>query len=56
VLPGPATKIHAKVLANAEAEHTVRLDQVLRWLDGVARSPKERIVKDRLKAMIERPE
>jgi hypothetical protein len=53
VLPGPATQIHVRVLASAECEHTVRLEQVQRWVHGIARSPRERLVKDKLRGIVE---
>ena len=52
VLPGPAMQIHVRVMANAEAEHSIRFSQFESWLSGTARSPKERLVKDRLREMV----
>ena len=48
---GPATrlKISVKVL---EAEHTVSVGKVKSWLDGGARSPNERLEKNRLKELL----
>ncbi len=33
-------------------KHTVSVQQIERWLDGVTKSPGERLKKDRLKAML----
>jgi hypothetical protein len=49
--PGPGTTITVQVKAPA-TEHQVPLHQVRDWLNGVARSPKERATKDRLRAMM----
>ena len=51
VMPGPATQISVRVKAAAEAEHTVSLRQFETWLGGTARSPKERLVKERLREL-----
>ena len=52
VLPGPATQIHVRVKANTEAEHSIRYSQLESWLGGTARSPKEKLAKDRLRALM----
>ena len=52
VLPGPSTQIHVRVMASADVEHSVRFEQVQRWLQGTARSPSERLTKDRLRAIV----
>ena len=52
VLPGPATPISVRVLATTEAEHSIRFSQFESWLGGTARSPKEKLTKERLRAMV----
>lgn len=52
VLPGPGTQIHVSVKASTEAEHTIRYSQFESWLAGTARSPKERLAKDRLRVIV----
>ena len=52
VLPGPATPIHVAVKSAAEAEHTIRFSQFETWLGGAARSPKERMQKDRFRGIV----
>jgi hypothetical protein len=47
---GPATRLTIRV--KAEAEHTVSVGKVKAWLDGGARSPTERLQKDRLKQLL----
>jgi hypothetical protein len=52
VRPGPATAIHVCVRSTAETEHSVSFRQFESWLAGNARSPQERLLKDRLKAIV----
>ena len=52
VLPGPVTPISVRVMASVEAEHSIRFSQFQSWLGGRARSPKERLTKDRLRSMV----
>lgn len=49
VLPGPATSIRVGVKAAALVEHSVTFRQFSNWLEGTARSPQERLLKDRLR-------
>lgn len=51
VMPGPATAITVRVKAAAETEHTIPFRQFENWLSGTARSPKERLTKDRLREL-----
>lgn len=51
VMPGPATAVTVRLKSTADAEHTVTLRQFDAWLSGTARSPKERLVKERLRQM-----
>jgi hypothetical protein len=48
---GPATTLEVRVVPPA-VSHSVSVQQLLRWLDGVTTSPKERMKKDRLKALL----
>ena len=48
---GPATRLTIRVKA-PEAEHTVSVGKVNAWLDGAARSPTERLEKNKLKALL----
>ena len=47
---GPGSPIAVTVKSAAEAEHSVTYRQFESWLTGVARSPKERLLKDRLRS------
>jgi hypothetical protein len=49
--PGLAAKIEVQVTAPA-VTHEVTFKQLRDWLNGTCRSPKERIVKERLKALL----
>jgi hypothetical protein len=51
VTPGPATAITVRLQTAADAEHTVTLRQFEQWLSGTAKSPKERLVKERLREL-----
>ena len=51
VTPGPATAVTVRVKSSAEAEHSVTMRQFQQWLSGAARSPKERLIKDRLREL-----
>jgi hypothetical protein len=53
VLPSPATAIRVQVHASATAEHVVTFRQFTSWLEGGARSPKERLLKDRLREAVD---
>jgi hypothetical protein len=48
---GPATRLKVRV-QSPEAEHTVSVGKMTRWLEGGARSPSERIEKNRLKQLL----
>jgi hypothetical protein len=50
-VPGPATALTVAVKAPA-MQHTVTVGQLRLWIDGVARSPKERVIKDRLREIV----
>jgi hypothetical protein len=52
-VPGPATTLTVAVKAPA-TEHTVTIRQLRNWMDGLARSPKERMVKDRIREIVGR--
>src|SRR5215217_5167939 len=49
VMPGPATSIRVAVKAAAVAEHSITYRRFSEWLGGTARSPAERLLKDRLR-------
>ena len=49
--PGLATRIEVQVKAPA-VTHEVTFKQLRDWLDGTCKSPKDRIVKDRLKSLL----
>jgi hypothetical protein len=51
IMPGPATQISVHIKSACEAEHTVTFRQFENWLGGTSRSPKERLVKDRLREL-----
>jgi len=48
---GPGTRLRIRVKA-PEAEHTISVGKVRSWLDGGARSPSERVQKNRLKELL----
>jgi hypothetical protein len=48
---GPATELHVTVRA-PEATHTVTVNQIRRWCDGVAVSPDEVLKRHRVKTLI----
>jgi hypothetical protein len=48
---GQATRLKIRVKA-PEAEHTVAVAKVKSWLEGGARSPNERLEKNRLKELL----
>jgi hypothetical protein len=48
---GPATRFTVLVKA-PEEEHTVSMAKVRSWLDGGAKSPKEKVQKNRLKELL----
>jgi hypothetical protein len=50
---GLGTKLSVKVKA-PETEHVVSVGKLQSWLEGATRSPKELLVKKRLKAMLEK--
>jgi hypothetical protein len=52
VMPGPATSITVRVKAAATAEHSLTYRQFSSWLDGTARSPQERLLKERLRETV----
>jgi hypothetical protein len=49
--PARATALEIAVIAPV-VKHTVTVEQVERWLDGVTTSPSERIRKDKLKSAL----
>jgi hypothetical protein len=49
--PGLATKIEVEVTAPA-VTHEITFKHLRDWLNGTCRSPKDRIVKDRLKSLL----
>jgi hypothetical protein len=49
----PAATLEVSV-AQPVVKHTVSVQQVVRWLDGVTTSPKERMTRERLKALLGR--
>jgi len=49
VLPGPATQIRVRVRSASTAEHAISFRQFATWLDATARSPQERLLKDKLR-------
>jgi hypothetical protein len=48
---GPATRLEVEVRA-ATTRHVVTVGQVVRWTEGAAVSPAERLKRDRLKAIL----
>ena len=52
-VPGPASTMEVEARSPA-VTHTVRLAKVHDWLNGACRSPNEKLVKERLKGMMER--
>jgi hypothetical protein len=48
---GPATRLEIEV-RSATTRHVVTVGQVLRWTEGAATSPAERLRRDRLRAML----
>jgi len=48
---GPATVLNIEV-REPGTKHSIRLQQVERWLDGATRSPNEAVKKARLKMMM----
>jgi hypothetical protein len=49
VIPGLASKITVRVRTTATAEHSFTHSQFSAWLNGTARSPHERLLKDPLR-------
>ncbi len=49
--PGRAARLEVSVLEPV-VKHTVSVERVLRWLDGVTTSPNELLRKERLKALL----
>jgi hypothetical protein len=49
VMPRPDSSIRVRVHATAVAEHAVTYRQFTTWLDGTARSPQERLLKETLR-------
>ena len=50
---GPGATLEVSVVPPA-VKHSVSVQQVVRWLDGVTTSPKERVKKEKLKALLGR--
>lgn len=46
--PGPVSKIEVEA-RSPSVTHTVRMAKVQDWLNGAAKSPNEKLVKERLK-------
>jgi hypothetical protein len=49
--PGQASQLEIKV-TSPSVTHTVTVKKVREWLDGGAKSPNEKVTKERLKAML----
>jgi hypothetical protein len=49
----PGTEVDIKVKAPA-VTHTIKLNRVCAWVNGVAKSPKDKMLKDRLKECFQR--
>ncbi|MGD1091946.1 MAG: hypothetical protein ABSB35_08120 [Bryobacteraceae bacterium] len=49
--PGPARVLEVEA-RSPSVTHTVAMRKVREWLDGGAKSPKEKIVKERLKGLL----
>jgi hypothetical protein len=50
---GPASKITVEA-REPSVQHVVTVEQIRRWANGVARSPNEKITKDRVREMLSR--
>jgi len=50
---GAAATLEVSVVQTV-VKHSVSVQQVLRWLDGVTISPEERVTRERLKALLGR--
>lgn len=48
--PGEITKMEVKILSSVT--HEVTLKKVRQWLNGGAKTPKEAVMKDRLRALL----
>ena len=48
--PGPMHRINVSITTSVV--HTVTMQKVEAWLNGTCRSPKEKVTKERLKAML----
>jgi hypothetical protein len=49
--PTQGTELDIEVKAPA-VTHTIKLNRVCAWVNGVARSPKDKVLKDRLKELL----
>ncbi len=50
---GPGATLEISVVQPV-VKHSVSVQQVVRWLDGVTKSPKERVKREKLKEMLGR--
>jgi hypothetical protein len=48
--PGPASKLEIEV--RSSVTHTVTIKKVYEWLAGGAKTPKEKVTKEKLRALI----
>jgi hypothetical protein len=48
---GPATRLTVEV-REPSVQHVVTVDQIRRWAGGVARSPNEKLAKDRVRELL----
>ncbi len=49
--PGPASLLEVEA-KSPSVTHTVSISKVEEWLNGVARSPREKVTKDRLRGLL----
>lgn len=50
-LPGPASQIEVEA-KSPSVTHTVRMTKVREWLTATPKSPREKVMKDRLKGLM----
>jgi hypothetical protein len=48
--PGPTSKLEIEV--RCSVTHTVTIKKIYEWLEGGAKNPKEKVTKERLRALI----
>ncbi len=51
-VPPPGKAARLEVFVMEQVKHTVSVERVLKWLDGVTTSPRDLLKRERLKAMI----